>query len=314
MPIQIGEETLSPMPSPQEKSIPSFLSFGAGPGVKQSIPALVAAGLTREVSVSREGRLYASDAGLCERKAVLNATANGILVDTPAARGYFEMGNTIEELVMDGLFQSGALLFKQYRLPDVGINLGGYIDGLVVIHNRIRVLEVKSCGKLPDVPKPHHAAQAYIYSAITGLPASLLYFSRSVAGFDGSLMMTEFALEEHQEEKRNALFRAVLASIAVRRKVNLEKPSHMVSESLCKAAFCDHTSTCWFAGRPSNNWPEATPREMVDMREEAKATTDRILSTVSTSERRNGVFKHLQMHGNDIAKQLLSDNSWADLV
>lgn len=314
MPIQIGEETLASPAAKSQTSIPSFLSFGAGPGVKQSIPALVAAGLTRDVAVSREGRLYASDAGLCEKKAVLNATSNGIITDSPASRGYFEMGNTIEELVMDGLFQSNALLFKQYRLPDVGINMGGYIDGIIVIHNHVRVLEVKSCGKLPDFPKPHHAAQAYIYSAITGLPASLLYFSRSVAAFDGSLIMREFALEEYPEEKRAALFRAVLASLAVKAKVNPEKPSHMVSEAICKAAFCDHLATCWFAGAPANNWPTATPREMIALRDEAKVLTDKILSPASIVERRNGVFKHLQAHGNELAKRLFSENDWNSLV
>ena len=301
------EDTSSPPP-------PSFVSYGSGPAAAHSIAGLVAKGLTKQNNYDRQGRLYASDAGLCQRKAVLGATSEGPSIDTASSMGYYALGNAIEELVMDGLFSQGALLFKQYRLPDVGLNLGGYIDGIIVLAGRIRVLEVKSCGKLPDYPKPHHAAQAYIYSAITGFPASLLYFSRTVAKMDGTLLMKEFNLEEHQEEKRKSIYRAVLASLAVKRRVVPDKPTHMDKEQACLDAFCPFTSICWHGAGVDTGWPFSSAAESLELANEAQVKTDELLSPVSLLDRRVGVLKHIQLHGNAKAKELLTDSDWTTLV
>lgn len=291
-----------------------FVTYGTGTDSKSSIATMVARGLTRSVTVNRDGRLYASDAGLCQRKAVLEATTDGITIDTASSRGYYALGNAIEDLVMDGLFDSNSLLFKQYRLPDVGINLGGYIDGVILISDKMRVLEVKSCGALPSHPKPHHAAQAYIYSAITGLPASLLYFSRSVAKFDGSVLMREFNLEEQITEKRNSLYRAVVASIAIKLKVIPDISSHIMSSKVCKEAFCPFVSVCWDGAQPDNEWRYATPSEMLEISNQAYIKTEEIMDPDAVDTRRTGMLKHLELHGNSLAKDILRHKSWDTLV
>lgn len=312
MTISIGSEIVAaPLGSAPP---PSFISYGSGPAAQISISALVARGLTREVQVDRQGRLYASDAGLCERKAVLGSTVEGPQLDTAASRGYYALGNTIEDLVMDGLYESNALLFKQYRLPDVGLNLGGYIDGIIVLANHVRVMEVKSCGKLPDFPKPNHAAQAYIYSAVTGLPASLLYFSRTVAKLDGSMMMKEFNLEEHPDEKRKSVYRAVLASLAVLAKRVPDRPGHMSSEALCSNAFCPFTGFCWHGSPVPNAWEKVSPAEALQLATLAQQKTDELLAPAAIADRRVGVLKHLQQHGNSRAKELLTGSDWSTLV
>lgn len=309
MTVQIGREETASSPG----AVP-FVSYGSGPAYANSLASVVARGLTKQVSYDRQGRLYASDAGLCERKAVLSATDLNPSVDTASARGYYALGNAIEELVMDGLFAQGALLFKQYRLPDVGLNLGGYIDGIILLAGRIRVLEVKSCGKLPDVPKPHHASQAYIYSAITGLPASLLYFSRTVAKLDGTLLMKEFNLEEHPSEKRKSIYRAVLASLAVKRKVVPEKPTHMATEAQCVEAFCPFTSVCWHGVGVDTGWPIVSAVDNVELIREAHELTDSLLSPAVMVDRRTGVLNYLKTHGNSRAKELLVDSDWSTFV
>lgn len=310
MTIAIGREE----PAKAEGAPVSFVSFGSGPAAVNSLAALVARGLTKQNNYDRQGRLYASDAGLCERKAVLAATDTNPSIDTASAQGYYALGNAIEELVMDGLYAQGALLFKQYRLPDVGLNLGGYIDGIILLAGRVRVLEVKSCGKLPDVPKPHHASQAYIYSAVTGLPASLLYFSRTVAKLDGTMLMKEFNLEEHPSEKRKSIYRAVLASLAVKRKVVPEKPSHMDTESKCTDAFCPFTSACWHGAGVDTGWPVISASDNVDLIREAHELTDTLLSSAATIDRRTGVLNYLKLHGNNRAKELLTESDWSTLI
>lgn len=282
--------------------------------MSNSIAALVTKGLTKSVAYDRQGRLYASDAGLCQRRAVLFSIHTEPSIDTAASAGYYAMGNAIEGLIMDGLFNSKALLFKQYRLPDIGLNLGGYIDGIVLVNGRIRVLEVKSCGKLPDFPKPHHAAQAYIYSAITGIPASLLYFSRTVAKVDGSLLIKEFSMEEDQEEKRKSLFRAVLASMAVRKQVVPDKSPQMTSEAACLEAFCPFTASCWHGAKLQTDWPMASATDNLELVNQAKERTDALLSPASIKDRRTGVLKHLLLHGNARSKEVLEGSDWSTLV
>jgi hypothetical protein len=268
--------------------------------------------MSTQVHTNRRERMYASDSGFCERQAALNATSEGLSNQTAASTAYFEIGSRIEEVVLDALFNQGALLFKQYRLPDVGLNLGGFIDGIITVAGRIRVLEVKSCGALPDKPKGPHAAQALVYAAITGLPASLLYFSRNVAKFGGQLLIREFELDEAYGEKRAALFRAVYARMAMDAGVIPDKPAHILNEAAC--GFCNFTNVCWGGEALPTGSKPITPRQAHEMVAKANELVDHLMSPAEVADRRRGILSHISRAGNDNAKKLLAGTDWNELV
>lgn len=292
--------------------VPSFVKTGNVYTSRDSVEALVIRGMSAQRHTDRRERMYASDAGFCERQAALNATSEGLSNQTAANTAYFEIGSRIEEVVLDALFNQGSLLFKQYRLPDVGLNLGGFIDGIITVAGRVRVLEVKSCGTLPTVPKGPHAAQALVYAAITGLPATLFYFSRSVAKFGGELLVKEFELDEAYDEKRAALFRAVYARMAMDAGVIPDKPVHLTGEAMC--GFCSFTNVCWGGeSLPAGSVP-ITPRQSFEMVKRANELVDHLMSPAEVESRRRGILSHISRAGNDNAKKLLAGTDWSELV
>lgn len=285
--------------------IPDFIKM-EGHTATKTIAGLAIAGLSTISPTSREGRLYASDAGACARKAVLSATSNDMILNNPASNAYYGIGNAIEELLIKGLTKSDAILFSQYRLPPVGINMGGYIDAIVIVNGKIRVLEIKSCGKLPNGPKPAHTSQAAIYSAITGLPATLLYMSRSVANATGALQLAEFELESYHSVKRDAVYSAVLADVCVKRGVVPHKPYTMTEEKMCDEIYCPFTAICWHGQKLPVTYPEVSVEDNPLVIKEATELTDKIMDPLATQQRRSGVLKYIQMNGTPLAKTILA--------
>lgn len=293
-------------------SLPSFVRAGtAGIDREDDLVSLVIKGLSSIRDNTRNDRLHARDAGLCQRRTVLSSKQTGQSVETPASKAYYKIGSTIEDIVLTSLYESGALLFKNYRLPDIGINLGGYIDGVILLNEKIRVLEIKSCGELPDVPKDEHSAQALMYSAVTGLPATVLYFSRQVAKYNGTMLIRQFDLDDNDGLARTALWRAVYGHLAIKEGFVPDRPTHMKRDA---CGFCPFIPYCWEG--QDLEVEMGTPIDYDDHYELVSKTNDLIdglMSQKSIVERRTGILKHLSHIGNDHAKKLLVGKDWQKL-
>lgn len=298
-------------------AIPHFVKYSHDLGDVLSSPLirLVSDGMNNigRTDFERTDRFYASDAGMCPRQAALKSQGKGE-IDNPASfNAYCELGNTIEDLVVKSLEREKALLFTQYRIPDIGINLGGKIDVIAVVKGKLRIIEVKSCGELPKKEaKAEHQAQALIYSAVTGLPASVLYFSRNVWDFkDNKLMLKEIPLDDMLEEKRAVIYRASLAYYSTRKGYLPDIPSHIMKKSDC--GFCPFKSFCWDGLPLETLLKSPTPEQNDTVIQQAKAFTDHLLDFNVTSDRRRGILKHIQMSGGKLAQDVLR-GSWDDLL
>lgn len=294
------------------KSVPGFLNYGKkGLDIEDNLISLVNKGLISSRRVERVGRLHARDTGLCERQGTLSALQDGMIVDNPQSKSFFALGNAIEDLVLTSLFVTGNLLFKNYKIPDIGINLGGAIDGIVYLNDKIRILEIKSCGKLPDKPKPEHVAQALMYSAITGLHSTVFYFSRYVIDkWGGPVLMKQFDLDENIELGKKALWRAIFASIAVKENLIPDKPVHL-KKSDC--GFCPFVSNCWNGEHITVGKP-ISQKDNLRISREASQILNQILDFNEVKNRRIGILKFLSISGNQNAKSILSKSEWSDLI
>ena len=293
-------------------ALPNFVKTGIQ-SESRSLIHLVTKGMSKLPFEGRTDRFYASDAGFCPRQAALKSRGGGE-IDNPASfNAYCELGNTIEALVLGALTSTGNLLFKQYRIPDIGLNLGGKIDGIIVSDGKLRVLEIKSCGELPKTdPKPEHKAQALIYSAVTGLPASVLYFSRDVVDFKGSLMLKEFPLDDLVDEKRATIYRAALAYFSTRKGILPDIPSHLTTAKDC--GHCPFKDFCWdgVATVTTDLKPPSGP-EGEKLVEQATLFTENFFSNQVVADRRNGIIKHLQTNGGQTARDVLKGD-WSHLL
>lgn len=224
---------------------------------------------------------------------------------------YKKMGDSIETLILDALYEQNVLLFRQFHLPDVGLDLGGYIDGIIILNGKLHVLEIKTCGALPGTPKPQHLHQAAIYSAITGFPALIYYVSRHVASFDGVLKQSDFFIPAHGDVQKVAIFRAAVAHLSILEGVTPNIPSHILKAAQC--GFCPLVPQCW-DGAERTGWPEDVGHVLaLKITRDAKVLTDAILDPVTASERRNGIVKHISRIGNGFAKSVLRDKEWNTL-
>lgn len=292
-------------------TLPEFVTSGVRVGPEQNVQSMVQKGLTSHEYVERNGRLYASDAAYCPRQAVLNSNQTGDVIRPAAFKAYVELGNKVEDLVIEALHNVGALLFKQYRLPDFGINLGGKIDAIVVINGHIRILEIKSCGELPTKPKPYQASQALMYSAVTGLKSSLVYFSRHVADYSGQLKIRQFDLDVTGDEAKGALWFSAYAEFANRRKVLPSIPSHITAKSHC--GFCSFTDSC-FGVEPFPPVQHVTPAVHAELVAETNAFVDDMMTPSKVQDRRNGILNFIMRNGSRATHEFLADKDWTTII
>lgn len=213
----------------------------------------VLSGGTKEEVNDRKGRLYASQAGFCARAATLSAIEVYSRRISAGSSYYTEIGNAIHAVVKRRLRDAGHLLAEEARISALG--LSGFVDIVANYDGAPRIIEVKSCGKLPTTPHASHFAQASIYGAFTGLPFDILYVSRNVLGFNGQLQTSVFSYPAPTTPSM-ALVTAVHAAVCVNRRIVPDKP--FGNDSECR--FCDHYDICW-AGKTPPTLPFATPAE-----------------------------------------------------
>ena len=262
---------------------------------------------------NRQGRLYASDSVLCHKKGVLKSTRQVYEQSDALMSYYVEQGITAERVTLKGLDNAGVLLFENYRLPDIGINLGGYVDGIIYYKGKVWVLEVKQIGSLPASPKKEHEAQAMLYGAVTGLPSLILYLDRKVAGWNTGLLTRVFELDNSYDNRFKFLYRAVLASQFVKNKVIPKKPDYMKKSYCGRCPFFDR---CWEGSEDYNNWLKQGFRnsDLTDEQEYSKIATKitkDLLNQQVMQNRTIGVLKFIFENGRENAKKHLS-GSWSE--
>jgi hypothetical protein len=220
---------------------------------KKTFAEMIANGLIKSVEINRNGRLWASQVGVCARKGALKAIEKKQDVEEASKYAYCEIGIAIEKIVLDGIDNDGYLVKRDVKLPAIrGLNLGGYIDAIAIQKGKIFCLEVKSVGNItPTSPissfKSYytHKNQALVYAAITGLDASLLYFSRNPAGWNGwlNIKQFDFTFAEDSSQIKQALFNTVYARMCLDNSVLPEPSLELTSKSRC--GFCDYKYQCW---------------------------------------------------------------------
>lgn len=278
-----------------------------------SVAKAIVRSLEETYPVNRKNRLHAGDAGFCSRQSVLNASYQGEGRSDAKSMLYMKIGSAVHDLVQNGLYKAGHLMFKEYRVADIGINLGGYIDAIVFLEDRLMILEFKTAGStLPGDIKEGHRQQATIYSAITGLEAQVVYISRNVAGYDGNVLIKAIPMVNTKEMMADVMFQAAYSHFALNMGVVGPVPAHML-ESKC--GYCGYKQFCWHgAGVPDTNAVKpATVKQHKELIGLAKEVVDEMVDPVKMDERRNSVLSYLSKNGTEHAQKLLATREWSEL-
>lgn len=194
--------------------------------------------------------IYASSAGLCARQ-----TAGVLLLDPDkethrkaSAQFYFKLGNAFESVVSRAFERAEILIDQETRISSyhTDLDISGRIDFVIrdrAFSDSLSLVELKTCGKLPDKPRPAHYAQLMTYLVLTGMPRGyVLYISRNVAGWNGELIQKAFLIEPTLKERETVLLNVTLGSEYYKQRALPNKPTSM---KRYKCGFCPLIPYCW---------------------------------------------------------------------
>lgn len=276
---------------------------------KKQLEFLITNGLKTKEFVSRRKRLHARDT-YCSRRNAILATNEGEAETDMLFELYTEIGKTVEDIILKGLKNSKALIYRDYVLPVFGANLGGRIDAIIHVDSQIRILEIKSIGELPITPKNSHLAQTKTYAAVCGLPYSILYLSRKIQRFENYQQtpdMCVFNYDFDRTELKAHMFEVLKSNEYLNR--DLLPPKLHRFKNQCE--YCDFTKFC-FDGVPDARLSKLnlpTPEEELDILTVVTKQCDEIMDQNHIKDRRNGVLTHIQ-NSNANAKRILTKLNW----
>lgn len=195
--------------------------------------------------------IFGSNAGQCSRQ-----TAGMILVDKShtvengaSTQFYFKIGNAFEKVVKQAFTKSGMTFIDEFRIEERLTphtpSVSGRIDFLVQDDNteEMTLIELKSCGKLPDKPKPAHVAQLKTYLFLTGASHGVLfYISRNVANFKGELQAIAFDIKPTTDEFVEVGLEIAIGALGASTDILPQIPDHMKKY---KCGFCPLVNFCW---------------------------------------------------------------------
>lgn len=287
---------------------------------KQSLIDDITEGFASENDRSANGRLYVSSSGFCPRKAALDATMPDRYGFNGVSNAFMRLGNCMEKILLEGAFASKRLLFADYSIPTTGLDVGGKIDGILEFNHKVYLAEIKSIAYLPKgdeteiLTNPRfgqNLAQTSIYSAITGLPAILVYFSRFVkqSGKSNNLALKVFDLGFDVERLTPYIESLATSSFAIDAGVLPDIPDNFDMKEHC--GFCPFKSNCWDSG---SFVLEDNPAVLATVETKAKNFADEFMSTAAIEKRRNGVLKHISLNGTPHAEKLLHKKDWKILT
>lgn len=253
------------------------------PGIsKHPVESLLQRELTTTSEPSRN-KIYASNAGLCERQSgtmMLLSDEFKNKMDAPS-QFYFAIGNSFEDVVSRALKSSGEYLYREFYVdfPFDWLPIGGRID-FIITHPEdgdIWPVELKTCGKLPDSPKPSHYSQLMTYLILTGLDKGIIwYISRTPGNWKGILQQKVFEIEPTENEKIWVAERMVNGALFAEK--NLIAPKAPKIKKY-KCGFCPLIPYCWdgadFSDVIDGRKPNAD--ELKEITEESKKKVKAIL-------------------------------------
>ncbi len=267
--------------------------------------------LEQNFDINRKNRLHAGDAGFCARQSVLNASYIGPGKNDAKSMLYMRIGSAVHELIQQSLYDSGALLFKEYKLIDININMGGYVDAIVFLEGRIMILEFKTAGTtLPSEIKDGHRQQATLYSTVTGLEAQVVYVSRNVASYDGKVLIKAIPLSLTKQMASDVMFSAAYSHFALGMGVVGPIPANM-SEPKC--GYCGYKQFCWNHGEVPNGLKLAKNSENREIIKLANEVVEEMVDEKKMDERRTSLLNFLSKNGTENAKKILVGKDWSTM-
>lgn len=216
---------------------------------------------------------YGADAGLCARRNVLLAHNEWIASEkTPTTRAYMDIGVALEGMLVKALERGGRLVASQVALPLMQeVRVNGYIDIVIFdSEDELALVEVKTCGKLPDAISPTHLAQIQFYSAASGVDkAWVTYISRNVREeFGSGLAIRTFPVDCSSEALARRFLVAAASKLATEAKRLPPVPATFRKHTECH--YCEFRDlACWrerpgLGGRlPTPPLPEMHPAEVI---------------------------------------------------
>lgn len=226
-------------------TLPSVFRRGASVLVEHPLVNAFVQGKTAKFQMKKK-RFHAKDASYCIRKSVMLCNVDETIManGTASSALYTSIGTAFHETICDGFEKFGIMRLKEMRMDEMGLNIGGYIDAILEpTEGDLRVCEIKSCGQLPGAPKQDHVAQAVIYALSTGLKHPILFYaSRSVATYNGTVLLKEFEVPTSDEVLYEMAFNISAGHFYLEEKLAPAIPSHL-SKSLCH--YCPLLPICW---------------------------------------------------------------------
>lgn len=280
---------------------------------QDDLASIITSGLVEYETLNYGGRLHSSSSGWCNRKSVLTATATGDRRTSGISKASMEFGNSGEQIILTGLRKKNRLLFDGYKLPDIGLNLGGKIDGIILYKDKIHVLEIKTTMYPPKLDDPKYGQnlkQLDQYSAVTGLPAVLLYFSRTVFDKSGNLKMQVYDVGFNKANLEDTMTDVAASHYFAINNLHPEKPIFFEPDIHC--SYCPFVPFCWEGESKylNINTTQATPDQSATIYEKAREWAKEFMQPEAIEKRRNGVIKHISENGPKTAENLLKGKAW----
>ena len=263
----------------------------------ETLESQVVKGLSGRPAKAFKNKAHGADIGMCPRKVVLHTLLDPKFEVTfsPASLMYMKIGTAVHEVIA-GAFASVDLLFDD-EVSVYGEDIGppafpplhGYIDDVIKDEDETyAIVDVKTCGKLPSRVKPWHKEQVATYAILSGATKGyLLYFSRSVAGWGGTLIQRAFQFDFNAENLRPIAERMATAHYFLQLGEVPPIPDHISLQSSCH--FCPFQAYCWEGEKQSVSFcnPKVTCHEYLedDVVTQILAHRDTILEKYNTVNR-----------------------------
>lgn len=152
---------------------------------------------------------------------------------TPESTLYFAVGNSIHDAIRKALEQSKVLVANEVRITFGPIH--GFIDDIIISAETggLKIIDVKTCGQLPNRIKSGQGEQLLLYALLTGISeASIVYVSRNVANFNGLMLKEIPALINGQAMEKVA--RVIAESLVYsERHLVVGRPEYRLTRETC---------------------------------------------------------------------------------
>lgn len=211
-------------------------------------------------------------AGKCTRRAVYTLLRFPEPEMTPGALRIIENGNSMQERYQLWLKEAGILIQKEYPVQSEELLISGRCDGILLIDNKLYVLELKSTGlanfqemartKRPD---PEYVDQIMLYMHLTEIPNGIILVEGIItdrgkvqappddpeSGFYMSEHLLEFHLCYDPDHAARLIEKVKKINDCVAKEV-LPERDYPLNSKQCR--FCPFRERCWFfdpdIGRP----------------------------------------------------------------